>query len=92
VVPFPKDQLTCEVSALIHEQLQDRDWCSLKPGEPVFRGFDGTVTNWEGDEEVFPVFINEVAYCCPPPLGNNAKLAFFPNKKECIRVPAFCAK
>ena len=58
----------------------------------MFRMLDGTgetetdTVRWEGPE-VFPVFINEVAYCAPPPLGNAANVAFFPCQRETIVVP-----
>jgi aspartoacylase len=48
-------------SAMVHPELQNRDFQALHPGEPVFLGFDGSVTLWEGDT-VWPVFINEAAY------------------------------
>lgn len=48
-------------SAMVHPELQNRDFQALQPGEPVFLGFDGSVTLWEGDT-VWPVFINEAAY------------------------------
>lgn len=48
-------------SAMVHPELQNRDSQALQPGEPVFLGFDGFVTLWEGDT-VWPVFIDEAAY------------------------------
>ena len=89
VVRFPVDEAG-EPTALIHEALQDSDWRPLHSGDPVFRGFDGTVTPWADEEEVYPVFIGECAYCtAPPPLGNNAKIAFFPCRREQLAVPAW---
>ena len=58
----------------------------------MFRMLDGTGEPmlWDG-AEVFPVFINEVAYCAPAPLGNAANVAFFPCTRETIVVPALTA-
>lgn len=48
-------------AAMIHPDLQDKDFQPLKKGEPIFLGFGGDVSFWEG-ETVYPVFINEAAY------------------------------
>jgi len=48
-------------AAMIHPQLQNRDFQELKKGDPIFLGFDGTTTHWQG-ENLWPVFINEAAY------------------------------
>jgi len=47
--------------AMIHPQLQDKDFELLTAGDPVFLHFDGTVTVWEV-EPTYPHFINEAAY------------------------------
>ena len=87
LVPFPTDPGTGHVTAMVAPSLQDADWQPLNKGDPVFITFGGQVVRWEGDT-VYPVFVNEVAYCAPPPLGNNAKVAFFPCSKEVLDVPA----
>lgn len=88
LVKFPTDD-TGTQSALIHPALQDADFMPLCPGTPVFKNIaDDSVTTWSR-EEVYPVFIGEVAYCAPPPLGNAAGVAFMPCIKESIMVPSF---
>eukprot|EP00658_Telonema_sp_P-2_P061110 TRINITY_DN49870_c0_g1_i1.p1 TRINITY_DN49870_c0_g1~~TRINITY_DN49870_c0_g1_i1.p1 ORF type:complete len:105 (-),score=19.32 TRINITY_DN49870_c0_g1_i1:252-566(-) len=87
VVRFPEDEETGELSAMIHDSLQDADWQLLSPGAPVFQCFNGEVILWEG-EEVYPVFVNEVAYIAPPPLGNSRRVAFLPCRREVLVVPA----
>ena len=47
--------------AMIHPQLQDRDFTELDQGMPIFQHFDGNTEVWHGDT-VYPHFINEAAY------------------------------
>ena len=54
-------------AALVHPDLQDRDWRPLGAGDPLFLAMDGTVTAFipeqgEASEPCWPVFINEAAY------------------------------
>ncbi len=51
-----------ELEAMIHPQLQFRDYEPLNPGDPIFLTFDGRAIAYEGKETVYPVFINEAAY------------------------------
>ena len=51
-----------EIQAMIHQQLQFRDYEPLNPGEPIFLTFDGKEIAYEGESTVYPVFINEAAY------------------------------
>ncbi|XP_078536065.1 aspartoacylase [Lissotriton helveticus] len=51
-----------EITAIIHQNVQDQDWQQLNPGDPVFVTFDGETIPYEGDCAVCPVFINEAAY------------------------------
>jgi aspartoacylase len=51
-----------EIQAMIHPQLQFRDYEPLNPGEPMFLTFAGKDIFYEGTSTVYPVFINEAAY------------------------------
>ncbi|MBE9185468.1 aspartoacylase [Microcoleus sp. LEGE 07076] len=51
-----------EIQAMIHPQLQSRDYEALNPGEPTFLTFDGESVFYEGKSTVYPIFINEAAY------------------------------
>lgn len=51
-----------EAAALIHPQLQDRDWIPLRRGDPLFVTAQGKTVPFEGPDGAIPVFINEAAY------------------------------
>ncbi|MFW9261081.1 aspartoacylase [Nostoc sp. CALU 546] len=51
-----------EIQAMIHPQLQFRDYEPLNPGDPMFLTFAGKDIFYEGTSTVYPVFINEAAY------------------------------
>lgn len=51
-----------ELLGLVHPNLQDMDFCPLNPGDPIFAMFDGSVTAFQGEQTVYPHFINEAAY------------------------------
>ncbi|XP_070813285.1 N-acyl-aromatic-L-amino acid amidohydrolase (carboxylate-forming) [Pituophis catenifer annectens] len=70
-----------EISAVIHPNLQDKDFQPLKPGDPVFQTFDREDILHDGDDTFFPVFINEAAYY-------EKKTAFWKTKKETFTQPA----
>lgn len=61
IIDYPKNQRG-ELQAMIHPQLQSRDYKPLNPGEPMFLMFDGQTIAYEGKSTVYPVFINEAAY------------------------------
>ena len=48
-------------SFFIHPELQDKDFCELSKGSPIFMNLKGDVVTWQEDA-VWPVFINEAAY------------------------------
>ena len=58
---LPRDD-SGEAAALIHPQLQDRDWIPLRCGDPLFVSAQGTTITYEGPDGAIPVFINEAAY------------------------------
>ncbi|MDI9639731.1 aspartoacylase [Geitlerinema splendidum] len=51
-----------KLNAMIHPQLQFKDYEPLHPGDPLFLTFDGKAIAYSGDSVVYPVFINEAAY------------------------------
>ena len=51
-----------EAAALIHPQLQGRDWLPLRSGDPLFVSAQGTTIPYNGPDGAIPVFINEAAY------------------------------
>jgi aspartoacylase len=60
MVDYPKTEQG-ELAAMIHPQLQSRDYQPLHPGDAMFLSFDGTTIPYSG-ETAYPVFINEAAY------------------------------
>ncbi|MBD0262895.1 MAG: aspartoacylase [Tolypothrix sp. Co-bin9] len=60
-IDFPRNQHG-EIKAMIHPQLQFKDYQPLHPGEPIFLTFDGKAIAYEGTSTVYPIFINEAAY------------------------------
>uniref|UniRef100_A0A4W5Q9I0 N-acyl-aromatic-L-amino acid amidohydrolase n=1 Tax=Hucho hucho TaxID=62062 RepID=A0A4W5Q9I0_9TELE len=61
-VDYPRDFETRGITAAIHPQLQDRDFCLLRPNDPVFQTFSGETLKYTGTEPLYPFFINECAY------------------------------
>ncbi|MEH2296181.1 aspartoacylase [Nostoc sp.] len=51
-----------EIQAMIHPQLQFRDYEPLNPGDPMFLTFEGKNIFYDGASTVYPIFINEAAY------------------------------
>lgn len=60
-VDFPRNE-DGEIQAMIHPQLQFRDYEALNPGDPMFLTLDGKTITYDGTSTVYPVFINEAAY------------------------------
>lgn len=60
-IDYPRNDLG-EIQAMIHPQLQFRDYEPLNPGAPMFLTFDGKEIAYEGQSTVYPIFINEAAY------------------------------
>jgi aspartoacylase len=51
-----------ELQAMIHPQLQFKDYEPLNPGDPMFLTFEGDAIAYEGKSTVYPIFISEAAY------------------------------
>ena len=60
-IDYPRNEQG-EIQAMIHPQLQYRDYEPLNPGDPMFLTFDGESVLYEGTSTVYPIFINEAAY------------------------------
>ena len=60
-IDYPRNEQG-EIQAMIHPQLQGRDYEALNPGDPMFLTFDGEPVLYEGKSTVYPIFINEAAY------------------------------
>ena len=73
-IMYPKDE-NGEINAMVHPDIQDKDFIELKDGNPLFLNLDGTteyfykknykfINTQKGDDEekIFPFFINESAY------------------------------
>ncbi|MEH2192881.1 MAG: aspartoacylase [Nostoc sp.] len=60
-IDYPRNEHG-EIQAMIHPQLQARDFEPLNPGEPIFLTFDEETITYKGESTVFPIFINEAAY------------------------------
>ncbi|MEM7716357.1 MAG: aspartoacylase [Cyanobacteria bacterium P01_A01_bin.68] len=60
-VDYPRNEQG-EILAMIHPKLQFQDYQPLNPGNPIFITFDGEEIFYQGNETVYPVFINEAAY------------------------------
>ena len=65
---------------MVHSHVQDQDFKPIKPGDPIFKLFDGKELLYEGESDVYPSFINEAAY-----YDNN--LAMSLNEKITLVVP-----
>ena len=51
-----------EITAMIHPERQGQDFQPLRSGCPLFLTFEGDTIGYEGNEEPYPIFINEAAY------------------------------
>uniref|UniRef100_A0A8C1N8W1 N-acyl-aromatic-L-amino acid amidohydrolase n=1 Tax=Cyprinus carpio TaxID=7962 RepID=A0A8C1N8W1_CYPCA len=61
-IDYPRDSETHVITAAVHPNLQDRDFCLLHPGDPMFLSFSGETLRYKGKEALYPFFINEGAY------------------------------
>jgi len=79
MVDYPKTEQG-ELQAMIHPDLQFRDYQPLHPGDAMFLTFDGTTIPYSG-ETTYPVFINEAAYY-------EKGIAMCLTRKQQIQIPA----
>jgi succinylglutamate desuccinylase len=60
-IDYPRNSAG-EIQAMVHPQLQYQDYRALRSGDPLFLTFTGDSILYQGEETVFPIFINEAAY------------------------------
>lgn len=60
-IDYPRNE-SGDIQAMIHPQLQFRDYQPLSAGEPMFLTFDNQTIAYQGTSTVYPVFVNEAAY------------------------------
>jgi aspartoacylase len=60
-IDYPRNEQG-EITAMIHPQIQFKDYQALNPGDPMFLTFDGQAINYAGESSTYPIFINEAAY------------------------------
>lgn len=60
-IAYPKDD-SGNISAMIHPELQDKDFEALDRGMPMFLSFNGDEIKYEDANTIYPHFIGEAAY------------------------------
>lgn len=83
-IDYPRDSSTHDIIAAIHPRLQDRDFCLLNPGDPLFLTFSGETISYKGTEPLYPFFINECAYY-------EKGIALSVSRLKRVKIPAICA-
>ena len=74
VVDYPRNSHN-ELQAMIHPELQFKDYEPLEHGAPMFLSFTGEVIPYQQETVVYPIFINEAAYY-------EEKIAFILTEKQ----------
>jgi succinylglutamate desuccinylase len=83
-IDYPRNSAG-ELQAMIHPDLQFRDYEPLHIGDPMFLTFAGETIPYQGNSTVFPVFINEAAYYekgIAMILTEKQKLVFVENSEQ----------
>ena len=60
-VPLPKNDQG-DITAMVHPDLQNRDYQAIKTGDPLFITLAGETIAYKGEKTVYGAFINEAAY------------------------------
>ncbi|GAB2506237.1 aspartoacylase [Microbulbifer agarilyticus] len=60
-IPLPEDA-SGEIIAMVHPNLQNKDYQPINPGDPLFITLAGETIPYAGDATVYGAFINEAAY------------------------------
>ena len=60
-IPLPENS-EGEITAMVHPNLQDKDYHEIKPGDPLFITLAGDTIVYDGETPVYGAFINEAAY------------------------------
>ncbi|XP_023650047.1 N-acyl-aromatic-L-amino acid amidohydrolase (carboxylate-forming) B-like isoform X2 [Paramormyrops kingsleyae] len=80
-IDYPRDPETQMITATIHPQLQDHDFCLLHQGDPLFLTFSGNTEYYRGEEPLYPFFVNESAYY-------EKGIAFLLARKKKVNIPS----
>lgn len=51
-----------ERAGMVHRNVQDQDFKPIHQGDPIFTTFNGETITYQGEQTVYPCFINEAAY------------------------------
>ncbi|MTJ06734.1 MULTISPECIES: aspartoacylase [unclassified Anabaena] len=78
IIDYPRNT-EGEIQAMVHPELQFRDYEPLHPGDPMFLTFAGKEILYQGNSTVYPIFINEAAYY-------EKGIAMHISKKELIQI------
>ncbi|XP_069089071.1 N-acyl-aromatic-L-amino acid amidohydrolase (carboxylate-forming)-like isoform X1 [Pleurodeles waltl] len=70
-----------EISAMVHPNLQGKDYLPQKPGDPILLSFDGKIIPYNGNRTVYPVFVNDQSM-------KILKAAFVKTDKLKFSIPA----
>lgn len=84
-IDYPRDPETRHITAAIHPKLQDRDFGLIRKGDPIFLMFSGETVQYEGEEPLYPFFVNECAYY-------EKNIAFRLAQKKIITIPSLRVK
>ncbi|HIK08209.1 MAG TPA: aspartoacylase [Trichormus sp. M33_DOE_039] len=60
-IDYPRNEQG-QINAMIHPQLQFKDYEALNLGDPLFLTFDEQTISYTANSTTYPVFINEAAY------------------------------
>ena len=60
-IPLPENEAG-EITAMVHPNLQGKDYHAINPGDPLFMTLAGETIAYAGDSTVYGAFINEAAY------------------------------
>lgn len=60
-IDYPRNEFG-EIQAMIHPQIQFKDYEPIHPGDPIFLTFEEEAIAYKGTSIIYPVFINEAAY------------------------------
>ncbi|WP_019605991.1 aspartoacylase [Teredinibacter turnerae] len=60
-IPLPENA-EGEIDAMIHPNLQNKDYQAINPGDPLFITLAGETIPYDGEQTVYGAFINEAAY------------------------------
>lgn len=60
-IDYPRDKFG-RITAMVHPNLRNGDYREVKPGDALFQTFDYKTIRYDGEQSVWPIFIDESAY------------------------------